>query len=390
MRILVGHNTYQAFGGEDAVAASEEELLRSRGHEVRVYGRSNAELNKLTLKEKSRFLWYLGWNEQSYREVRQLIQEFQPEVAHFHNIYFMMSPSVYHACRDEGVPVVQSLHNFRPLCANGLLFRDNHVCEDCLKGSLIPGVLHRCSQNSVIISTMVTRMILSHRKMKTWHDKISTYITATEFTRQKYIAAGFDGDKIFVKPNFVAAPPEGDGKDRGYALYVGRLSDEKGVDILIRAWKGLSEIPLKIAGDGPSRMFLSGYIQRHGLKHVALLGHVDNPKYHELMSGARFLVLPSICYENFPRIAAEAFSYGLPVVASKLGSLQEVIDDGITGKLFETGNEEALAAAARSLYAADVLPRMREATQRKYHAAYSPQRNYDKLLEVYERALHTG
>lgn len=390
MRVLVGHNAYQNFGGEDAVAASETRLLRERGHDVHEYNRSNAELNRLSLKDKTRYLWYLGWNEESYQQVRTLIRNVRPEVAHFHNIYFMMSPAVYHACRAEGVPVVQSLHNFRPLCANGLLFRNNHVCEDCLSGSLMPAVLHRCSQNSPIISAMVVRMLRSHRKMKTWHEKVNVYITATEFTRQKYAGSGFDADRIFVKPNFVEDLGDVPAQDRGYALYVGRLSDEKGVDVMIRAWKDLTDIPLKIAGDGPGRLYLSGYIQRHAIKHVTLLGHVDDEKYRELMGGARYLVLPSICYENFPRIAVEALAYGLPVLASRLGSLEEVIHHDENGMLFEPGKEEALAAAAKTLYQSSDLPRMRTAARQKYADEYSPDRNYEQLLAIYERALHTA
>ena len=387
MRVLIGHNAYQNFGGEDAVAASEEQLLRGRGHDVRVYSRSNAELNQLSLKDKSRFLWYLGWNEESYQQVRALIRDFRPDIVHFHNIYFMMSPAVYHACHAEGVPVVQSLHNFRPLCLNGLLFRNNRVCEDCLKGSLLPGVAHRCSQQSMIISAMVARMIRSHRRLRTWSDKVGTYITATEFTRKKYVDAGFPADRIFVKPNFVEEPSTKAETDKGYALYVGRLSEEKGVETLIRAWKGLADVPLRIAGDGPARTLLSGYIQRFGLKNVSLLGHVAEEKFHELMSGARFLILPSLCYENFPRIAVEALSYGLPVVASRLGSLVEVIDDGVTGRLFEPGDGESLAQAVRELFGNAALGEKRKAARAKFEEAYSPQKNYDKLLEIYERAL---
>lgn len=387
MRILIGHNEYQNFGGEDAVALAELKLLTDHGHTLHLYTRSNAELKKFSFKDKSRFMWYLAWSDQSYRELRRIIRDFKPDVAHFHNIYFMMSPAVYYACKDERVPVVQSLHNFRPLCANGLFFRNNRVCEDCLNGSLFNGIRHRCYQKSWIISALVVRMLAAHRKMNTWKDKVDAYITATEFTKQKYVQAGIAPDKIFIKPNFIYPSPRETAVDQGYALYVGRLSEEKGVEVLIKAWKEIKDCPLKIAGDGPLKPYLSGFIHNNQIANVELLGHVDQGRYEQLMQGAKFIVVPSICYENFPRIVAEAMAYGVPVIASRLGSLQEIIEDKKDGMLFETGNSQDLADKVRQCLGSADYYQMKAQAFLKYEQKFSDQVNYEIMMNIYNKVL---
>ncbi|MGE0268331.1 MAG: glycosyltransferase [Candidatus Omnitrophota bacterium] len=387
MRILIGHNQYQNFGGEDAVALAEQQLLQDNGHEVIVYSRSNTELTKFSFREKSRFMWYLAWSDQSYRELRKLIRDTKPDIAHFHNIYFMMSPAVYHASKDEGIPVVQSLHNFRPLCANGLFFRNNQVCEKCLNGSLFNGIKHRCYQKSWVISALVVRMLMAHRKMNTWKNKVDAYITATEFTKQKYVRAGIAPDKIFIKPNFIYPPTKEQAVDQGYALYVGRLSDEKGVEVLIKAWKEIKEYPLIIAGDGPLMPYVSGFIHNNQLTNVSLLGHVGQDKYDQLMRGARMVVVPSICYENFPRIVAEAMAYGIPVVASRLGSLQEIIHDQKEGFLFEPGNPGALVDAVRLCLNEKGYAGIKQQAFNKYIQSFSSDVNYSALMKIYQQVL---
>jgi len=387
MRILIGHNQYQNFGGEDAVALAEQKLLEDHGHAVRLYTRSNAELKSFSLNEKSRFMWYLAWSDKSYQELRKIVREFKPDVAHFHNIYFMLSPAVYYACKDEKVPVVQSLHNFRPLCANGLFFRNNRVCEDCLNGSLFNGIRHRCYQKSWIISALVVRMLMAHRKMNTWKDKVDAYITATEFTKQKYVQAGIAPDKIFIKPNFIYPSPKETAVDQGYALYVGRLSDEKGVEVLIKAWKEIKDCPLKIAGDGPLKPYLSGFIHNNQIANVELLGHVDQGRYEQLMQGAKFMVVPSICYENFPRIVAEALAYGVPVIASRLGSLQEIIADKVNGGLFEPGNAGDLIEKVRWIFHQADLEFLRKNARASYEVRFSDDVNYEILQNIYENVL---
>ncbi len=388
MKILVAHNKYRARGGEDAVAEAEAQLLRDNGHDVHLYERSNRELNQMSMTEKTRHMWYLAWSQQSYRDMKDTLERIRPDVVHFHNIYFMMSPAVYYACQEAGVPVVQSLHNFRPLCANGLFFRDNQVCEKCLHGSLNHGIRYRCYQNSLLISALVVRMLKSHRKMKTWQTQVNAYITATEFTRQKYIQAGFNGGRIYVKPNFIYPAPEHTGEERGYALYIGRLSDEKGLEVLIKSWVNQSELPLRIAGEGPLLAYLSGFKHNKGITNVSLLGRVNDEQYHELMSGATCLIVPSVCYENFPRIAAEAMAYGLPVIASRLGSLEEIIDDGVNGGLFEPGNPEALKERIDWLMQEADRPRMRQASRQAYEERFNSQRNLEMLLDIYQQTIN--
>ena len=219
MKIVVGHNRYRFKGGEDVVFAAEQRVLRGRGHDVICYEKDNTALLSLSPLKKFSAYVRIDWSKESYKEVRAILKREKPDVAHFHNVHFMMTPSVYYACQDEGVPVVQSLHNFRMLCANALLFRDNMVCEDCLTKSVWEGIKHKCYKDSTIATALVTRMMARHRKKKTWTDQVDAYIAATEFTKKKYVQGGFPEDKIFVKSHFVEGPPEGIGNYKDYALY---------------------------------------------------------------------------------------------------------------------------------------------------------------------------
>ena len=229
---------------------AETALLESYGHRVVRYITHNdrvAELNSVTLAGKT------VWNSSAYRELRNLIHLEQPDVAHFHNTFPLVSPAGYYAARAEGVPVVQTLHNYRLLCPNALFFRDGGVCEDCKSKAITwPGVVHKCYRGSRAASGVVTAMLTTHRALRTWRKKVDVYIALTEFARRKFIEGGLPAGKIIVKPNFVypdPGPGEGEG---GFALFVGRLSFEKGVGTLLAAWEHLDRrIPLKIVGDGP-------------------------------------------------------------------------------------------------------------------------------------------
>ena len=388
MRILIAHNHYQQFGGEDAVVETEYALLKGFQEDVRLYKRSNSEITSYSFFQKINFVLNLSWSCSSYRQMKKILREFRPQVVHFHNTFFMLSPSVYAACREENVPVVQSLHNFRLRCANGLFFRNNRVCEDCLKGSLWNGVRHRCYKNSRLITTLVVRILEEHWKRGTWTNMVDYYIAVTEFSRQKMIQAGIAPEKIVVKPNCVRwqfAPSPRGGE---YALYAGRLSPEKGVRLLLEAWRTLANIPLKILGSGPLMEELKNFVKNNGMKHVEFLGFVSGERYTQRLNGAKFVVVPSLCYENFPRIIVEAYACGIPVLASRLGAMQDLVRDFQTGRLFEPGNADDLIEKACWLADHEVeLDQMGQRARQEYEQKYSAPQNYDFLMAIYKKAV---
>lgn len=250
MEILIIHNYYQQSGGEDQVFTAEANLLEAQGHQVLRYTVHNdavANINPMTLAGVT------VWNRAIYRDLRQLLRQEKPQVVHFHNSFPLISPAAYYAARSEGVPVVQTLHNYRLLCPNAVFFRDGQVCEDCL-GKFVPwpGVVHACYKESRATTGMVAAMLTVHRVLQTWTETVDLYIALTQFARQKFIQGGLPAEKIVVKPNFVHPDP-GPGEGRGgYALFVGRLSPEKGIGILLTAWEKLrGKVDLKIVGDGP-------------------------------------------------------------------------------------------------------------------------------------------
>jgi glycosyltransferase involved in cell wall biosynthesis len=388
MKILVGHNFYQTFGGEDAVFKAETQMLRSFGHTVITYERNNDELNAGSIFAKLKALWNLSWSERTYQEVRQLIQQNRPDVAHFHNIYFAISPSAYYACQDEGVPVVQSLHNFRLFCSNGLFYRNQQVCEDCLKKTLWQGVIHGCYKNSRFITYCVNRMLENHRHRKTWQQKINLFITASEFGKNKLVQAGLDPRKIRIKPNFLDWDPGKESVDKNFALYVGRLSEEKGLDTLIDAWKKVKDFPLKLIGQGPLEEWVKEQVNNYNLSHVQVLGFAEAEQYKRLMREASFVVVPSRCYENFPRIVAESYAFGKPVVASRLGSLAEIVEDTETGLLFTAGDGNDFAEKVNWMIThPQQRSQMGKSARQAYEKKYDARHNYELLMDIYQSAI---
>lgn len=387
MRILIAHNRYQQPGGEDAVAKTEFNLLQGFGEEARLYERTNEEINDYSLARKINFLWNMGWSEGSYNDFRRVLKEFAPQVVHFHNIFFTLTPSVYQACRDEGIPVVQSLHNFRLLCSNALFFRNNRVCEECLEHkNLWRGVYYGCYRNSRLMTALMVRMLKKHWDQGTWADQVDLYITATEFSRSKYVTSGIAPEKIVVKSNFDSNEFSGTNTDQGYALFVGRLASEKGADVLLRAWKKKSLLPLKILGDGPQAAELRR--QAQGIDQVEFLGFVSQDRCGEYMRGAKFLIVPSLCYENFPKVIAESYSYGIPVLASSLGVFPEIVRERETGLLFRPGDADDLLEKIQWFMAKDEhRQRMRERIREVHAQTYSARRNYEMLMAIYKKAV---
>jgi glycosyltransferase involved in cell wall biosynthesis len=386
MKILLTHNRYQQPGGEDAVFEAEAALLERMGHEVIPFVEDNARLNGMNPLKAAR---NAIWSREAQGRLRRLIRETRPEVAHFHNTFLMISPAAYYACKEEGVPIVQTLHNFRLLCTAATFFRDGRICEDCLgKAVTWPGVIHACWQGSRAGTAVVATMLTFHRFLKTWREKVDVYIALTEFARQKFVEGGLPAEKIVVKPNFVAPDPSMGSHDGGYALFVGRLSQEKGIMTLLRAWQMLKDIPLKIVGDGPLRDKIQEFIKQEGLINVEFLGRKTRNEVFQLMQKAQVLVFPSECYEGFPMTVAEAFACGLPVIASRLGAIAEIVEDGRTGLLFRPGDPEDLAAKVEWAWThPGELEKMGQEARREYERKYTAERNYEMLREIYKQAM---
>lgn len=385
MRILSAHNYYQQAGGEDAVFESEKTLLERMGHEVKYFVEDNARLNDMPPLQVAQ---NAVWARESQEKVRKLIRETKPDVAHFHNTFLMISPAAYYACKEAEVPVVQTLHNYRLICPGALLMRDGRVCEDCVgKAVPWPGVLHGCWRNSRAGTALVAAMLTFHRWLQTWEKQVDIYIALTEFARNKFIEGGLPAGKIVVKPNFVHPDP-GPGPGGGqYALFVGRLSPEKGLKTLLAAWKQLNgQVPLKILGDGPQ----AAEVQQ-ATKHIPgieWLGQRNRAEVYTCMDEAAFLIFPSTWYEGFPMVLAEAFAKGLPVISSELGSQGSIVENGRTGLHFRPGDPEDLAAKVEWAWTHPREMRdMGQAARAEYEAKYTAERNYHMLMEIYERAI---
>jgi glycosyltransferase involved in cell wall biosynthesis len=385
MRILIAHNYYQQAGGEDGCVAAEAAMLEAHGHEVIRYSVHNDSIDGMsTLDVAARAVW----SRPAYHQIQELIRARRPQIAHFHNTFPLISPAAYYAARAENVGVVQTLHNYRLLCPGATFFRNGRVCESCLGRSIPwPGAAHKCYRGSRAASAAVVTMLATHRALSTWREAVDCYIALTEFNRQKFIAGGLPAHKIAVKPNFAYPDPSPSAGTGGYAIFVGRLSAEKGVETLLTAWKSLGgSVPLKIVGDGP----FAGMVREAAATATGIewLGSKPLADVYALIGEALFLVLPSECYENFPRVIVEAFAKGTPVLVSRLGAMAEVVDHGRTGLNFEPGNPDDLARKARQLLAEQVkLSHMRQAARQEYERQYTAAINHDMLMAIYGQTL---
>lgn len=379
MRVLMVHNAYQQRGGEDSVVESEVALLRQHGHEVHVYERHNDEIGQTP---KWRLAAQTLWSSRTVLDVQALIAGFKPDVMHVHNTMPLVSPSVYWAASKLGVPVVQTLHNFRLLCPQAMFVREGRVCEDCLGKVPWRGVLHKCYRDSGIQSAVMAGMLTTHRALGTFATKVDKFIALNEFCRAKMIEGGLDGDRICVKPNFVDWLPAPRWDQRLGGLYLGRLTPEKGVDVLLRALVHRPGQRLRVVGGGPMADAVAA------APGAAYLGFLPLTEIWGHLSTASYMVVPSVWYEGFPRTIVEAFASGVPVIASRLGSLAEVVSDGKTGLLFNPGDEQDLAAklAWAESHPQDMI-RMGRAARAEYEARYTPERNLLELTEIYRSVM---
>lgn len=387
MKILIIHNHYFERGGEDEVVESEIKLLEKFGHKVILYRRSNSEIKEFNLLKKISLLTKeIIWSEDTYREIKKLIRAEKPDIAHIHNIFILVSPSVYYALSEENIPIVQTLHNYRLFCPAGVLYRSHRICEDCTGTNFIPSLIHRCWKHSFILTSAIARTLDVHFGRGTFREKIDTYITLSEFSKKKCVEKGLPDKKIFIKPNFVDKNYEERNDFQNFALFVGRLVDYKGVEVLIEAFKKVVLYELKIIGDGPLYKEL-----KEGLKktqNIDLLGRLPYHQTIEYIKRSSFLIFPTECYESTPRTVIECFNCGVPVLASDIGYMKELVQDGFSGMLFRTQNIDDLICKIQYLMTnRDLLVRMGKNARKVYEEKYTPEKNYHLLMDIYKNAI---
>ncbi len=385
-RVLILHNRYTFTGGEERIVEPHVDQLRSNGHPVELYMEDSATFSSRPMGEKLKISAQLPFSMHHYRRVREKIRSFHPSVVHAHNTFPLLTPSVYAAAAAERIPVVQSVHNYRFLCSNGLFLQPNgSVCERCLGGAHWNAVRFRCYGGSRLRSGGMALSLSIHRLLRTFHRTISAFISPSQFLKEKLVKGGLPEKKIFhIPPTILEMGERQHEPEEQMLLYVGRLSREKGLMTLLKAAGDVPDWPVQIVGSGPLEPEMKSFVSARRLANVKFFGHLPAADVASLLQKAAFLVCPSECYENLPTVVLEAWSYGLPVIASRIGGLAEIITEGQNGFLFEPGQAIPLAGLLRSL-SLEKSRDLRSSIRGHFERTYSPEVHYANLMALYAR-----
>jgi len=390
MKILIVHNHYgnYAIGGEAAVMKAEVDLLKSYGHEVHVYERTNSEINNFRIIDKFKFLFNYTWYRDSYLEMLQKLDELHPDVMHVHNYKWLLTPSIFLAAKDRNIPTVHTLHNYWMVAPCASLMKFGKVCELCHENNNPKYILkYRCRKEGSLISSILNYHYFKTIKRKNKLSKlIDVYISLTSFAKQKYVVSGIPEDKIVVKPNFLKDPLNKNVVgDNNYALFVGRLSFEKGAEFLVKSWEKI-DFPLKIVGDGPQRQFLN-----FDNKNIEFLGWKNSEEVFALLSRASFYIFPSLLYEGFPISLLEAMAMGKIIIASDLGARKEMIQDNYSGLLYDVNSKTDFVNKIHWIINnREQARQLGENARNSYLEKYNPESNYEQLMKIYEKAIKTN
>src|SRR3989338_2287464 len=392
MKIVVINNHYREPGGEDAVVEAEVRMLENQGHNVITYIRSNKEIEDMSFFRSLVFILRDSiWNKESYRAIKDIAEKEKPYIAHLHNVFLMMSPSVYVALREQGVPMIQTIHNYRLLCPKATFFRKNRICEKCSSGNYIYSIIYRCWRGSGILTLLMSRILQYHERHGTFRKLIDHFIALTQLSKDKFVKSGIAPDSLTIKPNFVHAPKlDLDRQTENYILFVGRLSDGKGIWTLLNAWKEMKGYPLLIVGDGPMKSKMEIFIKRNNIKGIQMPGRKANDEVRQLMYKAKFLIFPSEWYECFPVTIVESFAMGTSVIASRIGGMMEIIEDKKTGLFFTPGDADDLVKKVQ--WAIDHPEEMRfmgKSARRRYDEHFTPEANYKMYMDIIHKTLES-
>ncbi len=383
MKILVVHNFHRkgSSSGDDTVVRREVQLLKSHGHEVMVFSRENSEIYHGGFFTKAKIALEIPWSRRNYNNLLALIKSFNPDLVHIHTFFPLLSPSIYHAVHKAGKPMVQSVHDFRFFCPAAFFFRNGKICEECPSRGLKNAIKNRCLRNSLsqtLVAALATKNAQKALRL------ISAFVVFTDFSMKKLVDLGIPREKVFVKPHFIPSQ-EDISPSGGYFLFLGRLGEEKGIRVLLKAWENL-QIPLKIAGSGPLEEWVKFSLQ--GKNNIEFVGFLSAHEVKKALTRAFALIVPSLWYETFGLVVIEAFSAGVPVLASRVGALQDLVENGRTGFLFKRGEAEDLAEKAFWLWThPEERDRMGREARRVFEEKYTAERNYRILMEIYKKAI---
>jgi len=390
MKILICHNYYKYRGGESQTVLREKLLLESKGHKVILFTKDNKNIDNYNLIRKIIFFLNVVFSFDTYKTIKEIIRKEKPDIVHIHNVFPLISPSVYYALKSLKVPIIQTVHNYRLLCPNGL-FLDNNckLCERCKNGVFFNAVLHKCYRNSYLQSLGMALTLYIHRNLKAFVNKTDFFISPSNFLRQKLVEGRIPTEKIVVKPHFIECDKIKPSYEfDNYAVYMGRLSPEKGLFNLLKAWKKISGATLRVIGDGIIRGELEEFVVREKIPNIEFLGFVDGTKRFAILEKAMFSVLPSQWYENMPYAALESFACGVPIIASRIGGLGELVTDGVTGLLFEVGNvDDLIRKASKLIDDKQLLLQMRYNTRRHAEELFSEDVAYRNIMDVYNKTM---
>ena len=384
LRILIVHNRYQIPGGEDTVVQNEMAMLKKYGHEVFLYERNNSEINDYSFLQKLSLPFKTIYSSESKNEIKTLVKEQDIDLVHVHNTLLVISPSVYDAARKCNVPVVQTIHNFRFLCPNGIFFRDGQVCEDCMTRGLNCAVKHNCYRNSKAQTLIVVEMLKRMRRRQVFQDM--NCICLTQFNKEKLLSSGLFGDNhLFVKPNFVAGQesliPYAERKNQ--CVYAGRIEEMKGFPFLIEAWASVPDAPkLIVCGDGPLFEQTKEYVERNQITNIELRGRVRHEDVLNLLKESRAMIFASRWYEGFPMSITESLACGTPVLVPDFGNAGSLILEGVNGFHYALEDRDSFNEALNRLLSKNDYDLSSMAN------AYTEEENYRLLMDIYSTVLN--
>ena len=383
MKILQVHNYYQQRGGEATVVALEKRLLEDQGHELVSWSKDNAAIDKWPITDKLKLMQSTAHSKKSALEFEKFLEQETPDICHVHNFFPIISPSIYAICQQHHIPVVQTLHNYRLICTNGLFFRNGAVCEDCLGQSAYGAVRKKCYRNSALQTWTVARMIEKNKKKGVWEQEVDAYICLTEFARNKFIEHGLPAEKMVVKPNFIeeiAITNKSDKIKEVYFVFAGRLTTEKGVGLIAEIGRH-SPYPIYVFGEGPERH------QLEGIDQIFLQGNQPRKVLFQKLKGAKALLFPSIWYEGMPMTILEAFSLGRPVVSHELGAMSTLIRHGVNGLFARANAQDWLNRMKEVATNRKVANKLSQGARNDYENNYCKLVNYQQMMRIYENVL---